>query len=146
MFELAENRFRKSFSVKPTCLAITENRISRNPFQFDQNLPHLTQKSFYRIILPSNCFRVTRKRERKREKERERDSTEKSSHQHPAPVKARSIQELRRTQHPAPAMPQSSDREPIPQIVELVHRTHSSDREPRSSPRDHPAESPICLL
>ena len=28
-FELAVNRFRKSFSVKPACLAATENRISR---------------------------------------------------------------------------------------------------------------------
>ena len=26
-FELAVNRFRKSFSVKPACLAATENRI-----------------------------------------------------------------------------------------------------------------------
>ena len=28
VFESAENRFKKSFSVKPTCLATTENRIS----------------------------------------------------------------------------------------------------------------------
>ena len=29
VFELAKNCFQKSFSVKPTCLAATENRISR---------------------------------------------------------------------------------------------------------------------
>ena len=40
----------------------------------------------------------------------------------------------------------SSSVEPIPQIVELVRRTHSSDHEPKSSPRDRPAKSPIYLL
>ena len=175
-FELAVNDFRKSFSVKLACLAATENRISGKWFQFDRNFTPLTQKWFYTFILPSNHFRVTRRREREREKERERDSTEERSHQHPAPAKARSIhiQELRRTQktqdwdrsssnapiikswthssdrraHPLNPFLRSSSSfvEPIPQIVELVRRTHSSDHEPKSSPRDRPAESPIYLL
>ena len=70
-FELAVNGFRKSFSVKRACLAATENRISGKLFQFDRNLEPLTRKWFYTFILPSNHFRVTRKREREREKERE---------------------------------------------------------------------------
>ena len=102
-----------------------ENRISGKPFQFDQNLPHLTRKSFYRIILPSNRFRVMCKREREREKERERDSTEERSHQHPASAKARSIQELRRTQKTQDRA-RSSSNAPIVRL-----RTHSSDRRAR---------------
>ena len=70
-FELAVNGFRKSFSVKHTCLVATKNRISGKLFQFDQNLEPLTRKWFYTFILPSNHFRVTRKREREREKERD---------------------------------------------------------------------------
>ena len=69
-FELTVNHFRKSFSVKPTCLAATENKISGNSFQFDQNLPHLTRKSFYIFILPSNRFLpCAKERESQRKKE-----------------------------------------------------------------------------
>ena len=81
-FELAVNHFRKSFSVKPVCLAATKNRISRNSFQFDQNLPHLTRKSFYIFILPSTISFQAQKKKRaierknsanqKRERARER--------------------------------------------------------------------------
>ena len=133
-FELAENLFRKSFSVKPTCLVATENRISEKPFQFDQNLPHLTRKSFYRIILPSNRFRVMCKREREREKEREttrkRDRT--STQHRRRRDRSKSFDEPRKpkTELVRRAMPQSSDREPIPQIVELVRRTQLSDWKP----------------
>ena len=69
-FELAVNHFRKSFSVKPACLAATENRISGNSFQFDQNLPHLTRKSFYIFILPSNRF-LPRAKERESQRKKE---------------------------------------------------------------------------
>ena len=55
------------------CLAATENRISGKWFQFDRNFTSLTRKWFYTFILPSNYFRVTRKREREWEKERERE-------------------------------------------------------------------------
>ena len=41
--------------------------------QFDQNFTPLTRKWFYTFILPSNHFRVTRKREREQERERERE-------------------------------------------------------------------------
>ena len=68
VFELAVNGFKKSFSVKRACLAVMENRISEKWFQFDQNCTHLTRKWFYTFI-PSNHFRVTRKRERGRKKE-----------------------------------------------------------------------------
>ena len=81
-FELAVNHFWKSFSVKPTCLAATENKISGNSFQFDQNLPHLTRKSFYIFILPSTISFQAQKKKRaierknsanqKRERARER--------------------------------------------------------------------------
>ena len=109
-------------------MAATENRISEKWFQFDRNFTPLTRKWFYTFILPSNHFRVTRKREREREKERERDSTKERSHQHPAPVKARSIhiQELRWTQKTQDRARSSSNA----QIVRL--RTHLSDREPRN--------------
>ena len=69
-FELAVNHFWKSFSVKPTCLAATENKISGNSFQFDQNLPHLTRKSFYIFILPSNRF-LPRAKERESQRKKE---------------------------------------------------------------------------
>ena len=69
-FELAVNHFWKSFSVKPTRLAATENKISRNSFQFDQNLPHLTRKSFYIFILPSNRF-LPRAKERESQRKKE---------------------------------------------------------------------------
>uniref|UniRef100_A0A7N2KQP5 RNA-binding protein Luc7-like 1 n=1 Tax=Quercus lobata TaxID=97700 RepID=A0A7N2KQP5_QUELO len=42
----------------------TENRFSGKSFPFDQNLHLLTRKSFYILILPSNHFRSTRKREK----------------------------------------------------------------------------------
>ena len=69
-FELAVNHFWKSFSVKPVCLAATKNRISGNSFQFDQNLPHLTRKSFYIFILPSNHF-LPRAKERESQRKKE---------------------------------------------------------------------------
>ena len=72
-FELAVNGFRKSFSVKPVCLAVTENRISGKWFQFDRNFTPLTRKWFYTFILPSNHFRVTRKRERESERKRKKE-------------------------------------------------------------------------
>ena len=50
MFELGENRFQKSFSVKPTCLAVTENDFRlTNIFTFDPEMifsPHFHFKSF----------------------------------------------------------------------------------------------------
>ena len=73
VFELAVNGFRKSFSVKPVCLAVTENRISGKWFQFDRNFTPLTRKWFYTFILPSNHFRVTRKRERESERKRKKE-------------------------------------------------------------------------
>ena len=45
-------------------LAATENRFSQKSFMFDQNLHLLTRKSFYILVLPSNNFRSTRKREK----------------------------------------------------------------------------------
>ena len=45
-------------------LAGTENRFSQKSFMFDQNLHLLTRKSFYILVLPSNNFRSTRKREK----------------------------------------------------------------------------------
>ena len=45
-------------------LAATENRFSGKSFPFDQNLHLLTRKSFYILVLPSNDFRSTRKREK----------------------------------------------------------------------------------
>ena len=126
-FELAVNDFKKSFFVKLACLATAENRISGKWFQFDRNFTPLTRKWFYTFILPSNHFRVTRRREREREKERVRDSTEERSHQHPAPAKARSIhiQELQRTQK-TQDWARSSSNAPI-----IRSWTHSLDRRAR---------------
>ena len=76
---MAVNGFRKSFFVKPAYLAATENRISEKWFQFDRNFTPLTRKWFYTFILPSNHFRVTRKREREQEKEREREKERRES-------------------------------------------------------------------
>ena len=70
---MAVNGFRKSFSGKRACLAATKNRIFGKWFQFDRNFTPLTRKWFYTFILPSNHFRVTRKRERERESERKRE-------------------------------------------------------------------------
>ena len=66
VFESTENHFRKSFSVKSMCLAATKNRFSGKSFPFDQNFTLLTRESFYIVVLPSNDFRSTRKRERER--------------------------------------------------------------------------------
>ena len=86
--------FRKSFSVKPACLAATENRISRKWFQFDRNFTHLTRKWFYIFILPSNHFRVTRKREREREKKREREKERRARRDRPKLRLPRSFAEI----------------------------------------------------
>ena len=51
-------------------LAATENRFSGKSFPFDQNFTLLTQKSFYIVVLPSNDFRSTHKREREPQKEK----------------------------------------------------------------------------
>ena len=65
VFELGENRFQKSFSVKPTCLAVTENDFRlTNIFTFDPEMISL-------LIFTSNHFRREREREREREKRRE---------------------------------------------------------------------------
>ena len=70
VFESTENHFRKSFSVKSMRLVAMENRFSGKSFPFDQNFTLLTRKSFYIVVLPSNDFRRTRKRERKPQKEK----------------------------------------------------------------------------
>ena len=70
VFESTENHFRKSFSIKSMRLVATENRFSRKSFPFDQNFTLLTRKSFYIVVLPSNDFRSTHKREREPQKEK----------------------------------------------------------------------------
>ena len=72
VFESTENHFQKSFSVKSMRLAATENRFSGKSFPFDQNFALLTRKSFYIVVLPSNDFRSTHKREREPQKEKTR--------------------------------------------------------------------------
>ena len=69
VFELGENCFRKSFFIKPECLAVTENIIFRKMTFGWPIFSHLTRKSFSPLIFTSNHFR--KERERKRERERE---------------------------------------------------------------------------
>ena len=77
--------FQEIISVKCVCLAATENRISWKWFQFDRNFTSLTRKWFYTFILPSNHFRVTRKRERESERKREREKERRESRDRPKP-------------------------------------------------------------
>ena len=132
---MAENRFRKSFSIKPTCLAAMENRIYGKAFQFDQNLPHLPgnhfTESFYLQTVSGSCVKE-RESERKRERETTRKRDRTSTQHRRRRDRSKSSDEPRKpkTKLVRQVMPQSSDREPIPQIVELVRRTQSSDREP----------------
>ena len=77
--------FQEIISVKCVCLAATENRISWKWFQFDRNFTSLTRKWFYTFILPSNHFRVTRKRERESERKREREKERRESRDCPKP-------------------------------------------------------------
>ena len=63
MFELAENRFRKSFSVKPTCLAVTENDIFQKMTSSWSIFSPLTRKWFSTFIFTSNHFQRERERE-----------------------------------------------------------------------------------
>ena len=75
VFELGENRFQKSFSVKPTCLAVTENDFRlTNIFTFDPEMifsPHFHFKLFPEI-------ERERERERARARERRRPSSSQS--------------------------------------------------------------------
>ena len=106
-----------------------ENRIYGKAFQFDQNLPHLPgnyfTESFYLQTISGSCVK-----ERERETARKRDRT--STQHRRRRDRSKSSDEPRKpkTKLVRQVMPQSSDREPIPQIVELVRRTQSSDREP----------------
>ena len=52
MFELGENRFQKSFSVKPTCLAVTENDIFRKMTSGWPIFSALTRKWFSPLLCP----------------------------------------------------------------------------------------------
>ena len=71
---------------------------------------------------------------RERETARKRDRTSTQHRRRPDRSTSKSSDEPRKpkTEIVRQAMPQSSDREPIPQIVELIRWTHSSDRRARS--------------
>ena len=72
VFELGENRFQKSFSVKPTCLAVTENDFRlTNIFTFDPEM----------IFSPHFHFKVFPEKERERERVRARERRRPSSNQ-----------------------------------------------------------------
>ena len=72
VFELGEIRFQKSFSIKPTCLAVTENDIFRKMTSGWLIFSPLTRKWFSPLIFTSNHVRKKRERERERERERSR--------------------------------------------------------------------------
>ena len=71
VFELGENCFRKSFFIKPECLAVMENIIFRKMTSGWPIFSPLTWKSFSPLIFTSNHFRRERERERAQIRERE---------------------------------------------------------------------------
>ena len=76
-FVLGENDFRKSFSPKSACLAVTENDIFRKMTSGWRIFSPLTRKWFCTLIFPSNHFQKKREREReKREPRSERERGE----------------------------------------------------------------------
>ena len=75
-FVLGENDFRKSFSLKPACLAATKNEIFRKFTSCWPKFTPLTRKWIYILIFTSIHFRKEREREREREKREPRSGRE----------------------------------------------------------------------
>ena len=120
---MGEYDFRKSFSPKPVCLAITENEIFRKITSCWPKFTPLTRKWFYTLIFTSNHFRVTQKREREREKER------KTQREREKERELRSSQRARERTR-APIQP--------PTPIYLTPVTPSSARRsPRQTPQTH---------
>ena len=117
-------------------LAATENRFSGKSFPFDQNLHLLTRKSFYILILPSNDFLSTRKREKHTQPKRNKTQE----------ANKRSERERERSRPRKRTNP-----EPKGQDVCLVRlrlradrRSNRTLRRPRSPFESHPSSSPIA--
>ena len=124
-------------------LAATENRFFGKSFPFDQNLHLLTRKSFYILVLPSNDFRSTHKREKhtqpKRNKTQEANKrSERERENDPDP-------ERERTQSPEPfdfAFAPIAVR--IAPFVVPDRHSNRTLRRPRSPFESHPSSSPIA--
>ena len=122
------NRFRKSFSIKPACLAATENRISGKYFQFDRNFAHLTRKSFYRFILPSNHFLpCAKERESQRKKELNKPKERASERKKEPRTKRRSSEQTKRR----------SSHEPNADLVREPTADPATNQTPNSSHSGH---------
>ena len=119
VFVLGENHFRKSFSPKPACLAITENDIFWKMTSSWPIFSPLTRKWFSPLIFTSKHFRKERERERERESPDQRESERRESPDRRAPIVDRAA---RRTIAPRRWAARSSGRSHCSSIDERRYR------------------------